>query len=174
MAGSLRRGGLVAILVSLALLTSGCVSGSSTDDASGSRAVLYDSIEGLASDSTAIVVGTVTEQRTDGDATVSTVDVISAPASPGLGSTAPEAEPVVVGDLVEVRQDPSSRPLLEVGAEYALWLTPTMLPDAAASQFFITGSNAGLYIVDGDVARRAATDTGDDLPDTISIEGRPS
>ncbi|MEV7693771.1 hypothetical protein AB0N73_10630 [Microbacterium sp. NPDC089189] len=174
MAGSRRKSAVAAVLVSLALLASGCASGSSVDDASGSRAVLYDSIEGLASDSTAIVIGTVTEQRTDGDATISTIEVSNAPWSPGLGSTAPEAELVVVGDLVDVRQDPASRPLLEVGTEYALWLTPTMLPDDAASQFFITGSNAGMYVVDGDIARRGATDTGDDLPDTIAIEGRPS
>jgi hypothetical protein len=83
------------------------------------------------------------------------------------------AEPVSAGDAVAVRQDPSSRPLLEKGKEYALWLTPTMLDGDAANDFFITGSNAGMYLVDGDIARRVATETGDNLPETIEIAGRP-
>jgi len=135
--------------------------------------VLYDSIDGLASDSTAIVIGTVTEQRTEGDTTISTLDVLSAPTSPQLGATAPEAEPVGVGDTVAVRQDPASRPLLETGKDYAMWLTPTMLDGDAANEFFITGSNAGMYLIDGDTARRVATETGDELPETITITGRP-
>ena len=134
--------------------------------------MLYDSIDGLASDSTAIVIGTVTDQRTDGDTTVSTLEVLSAPNSPQLGATAPDAEPVSVGDTVAVRQDPASRPLLEEGEDYALWLTPTMLGGDAANEFFITGSNAGMYFVDGDIARRVAMETGDELPETITISGR--
>lgn len=174
MAGPVHGGAFVAIAASLLLLQAGCATNSADGGGSGSRAVLYDSIEALASDSTAIVVGAVVDQRADGDATISTLDVLSAPSSPQLGANAPEAEPVSVGDTVDVRQDPSSRPLLKTGKEYMLWVTPTMLPGDAASQFFITGSNAGLYLVDGDIARRAVTDSGDDLPDTITIAGRPS
>lgn len=44
-----------------------------------------------------------------------------------------------------------------------------MLPGAAASQFFITGSNAGIYVRDGETAQRAAPDSGDNLPATITI-----
>lgn len=54
-----------------------------------------------------------------------------------------------------------------------LWLTPTMLDGDAANDFFVTGSNAGMYLVDGDIARRVATETGDKLPETIEIAGRP-
>jgi hypothetical protein len=169
---ALARAGLAAVATMLLTLQVGCAA-SSVTDGDGSRAVLYDSIDGLASDSTAIVVGTVTDQRTDGETTISTLDVSSAPASPQLGATAPEAEPVSAGDAVAVRQDPSSRPLLETGKEYALWLTPTMLDGDAANHFFITGSNAGMYLVDGDIARRVATETGDNLPETIEIAGRP-
>ncbi|MFJ6652452.1 hypothetical protein ACIQLJ_06620 [Microbacterium sp. NPDC091313] len=104
----------------------------------------------------------------EGDATVSDLAVESTPQNPDLGSNAPAADPVSVGDVVRVRQDPPSRPLLDVGRRYVVWLTPAML-DAAPGQFFITGSNAGIYAIDGGTATRVATDTGDTLPDTIEI-----
>ena len=169
----LGRAGLAAVAVTLLTLQVGCAGDPVIDGGAGSRAVLYDSIDELASDSTAIVIGKIMHQRTDGDTTVSSLDVLSAPSSPQLGATAPEAEPVSVGDTVMVRQDPSSRPLLETGKEYALWLTPTMLPGEAANEFFITGSTAGMYLVDGDTARRVTTNTGDELPETITITGKP-
>jgi hypothetical protein len=169
----LGRVGSAAVGIALLMLPVGCAASSGTGGGEGSRAVLYDSIEGLASDSTAIVIGTVSDQRTDGDATVSSIEVLSAPTSPQLGATAPEAEPVSVGDTVAVRQDPSSRPLLDPGKEYMLWLTPTMLDGDAANEFFITGSNAGIYLVDGDIGHRVTTETGDELPETITITGRP-
>ena len=168
---ALVKAGLAAAAVTLLMLQVGCAP-SPVTDGEGSRAVLYDSIDGLASDSTAIVIGTVTDQRTDGDTTVSTLEVLSAPDSPQLGATAPDADPVSVGDTVAVRQDPASRPLLEEGEDYALWLTPTMLGGDAANEFFITGSNAGMYLVDGDIARRVAMETGDELPETMTISGR--
>ncbi|MFS0731893.1 hypothetical protein ABC304_07790 [Microbacterium sp. 1P10UB] len=166
-ASSLGRVGLAAVIASLLIVQSGCAG--SASEGAGSRAELYDSIDGLASDSTAIVIGTVTDQSTDGGATVSSLEVAIAPASPQLGATAPDAEAVKVGDTVAVRQDPASRPLLETGRTYVLWLTPTMLDGAAATQFFITGSNAGMYILDGAVARRVAMETGDTLPETITV-----
>lgn len=162
---------LVAVIVAIA----GCSTGGTSDPASaGSRAALYDSIDDLAADSTAIVGGTVTEQSTQGDTTVSVILVGTAPSSPQLGAnlSVPLSD-IRVGDTVQVRQDPSSRPLLEIGEEYFLWLTPSALPGAAASQFFITGSNAGIYVRDGDVARRVAPDSGDTLPATITIAGAP-
>ncbi len=48
-----------------------------------------------------------------------------------------------------------------------------MLDGDAGNEFFITGSNAGMYLVDGDIARRVAKDTGDELPETIAITGQP-
>ncbi len=162
----------LAATITTALLTlsvAGC--SVSTGEAAGSRHVLYASIDALARDSTAIVAGSVTAQVADGDTIISTVVVANAPSNPQLGANAPAARPVAVGDSIQVRQDPSSRPLLEMGREYMLWVTPSMLPGDAASQFFITGGNAGLYLRDGDIARRAVSDTGDSLPETISIAG---
>jgi hypothetical protein len=166
-----RNAAAAMVVVALMLGAAGCSSSAPSDESSaGSRATLYDSVDELAADSTAIINGVVTDQFTEGDATVSVIPVDNVPFSPQLAANAgtPPSD-VQVGDTVQVRQDPSSRPLLEIGKEYFLWLTPTMLPGAAASQFFVTGSNAGIYISDGDAARRAAPDSGDDLPATITI-----
>lgn len=159
------------VIVALIVGAAGCSNSASPDTSSaGSRATLYNSIDELAADSTAIISGVVTDQFTEGDTTVSVIAVDSAPSSPQLAANIgmPSSD-IQVGDTVHVRQDPSSRPLLEIGKEYFLWLTPTMLPGAAASQFFITGSNAGMYIGEGETAQRAAPDSGDDLPATITI-----
>ena len=152
--------------IALAVLTGCSGSGSS----SASRATLYDSVEGLAADSSAIVVGTVTHRSRDGSATVASVEVDNAPANPQLGANLDgEYAPVAVGDVVEVRQD--AEPLLADGTEYLLFLTPTMLPGDAASQYFVTGAVAGLYERDGDEFRRVVPDSGDTLPETFSIAG---
>lgn len=160
----------VSTALGVGLLTAtaaGCAAGTS---GAGSRSTLYASIGELSSDSTAIVVGTVAGQVSAGDATVSDLSVENTPGNPALGTNAPDSHPVAVGEVVRVRQDAASRPLLEPGRRYVLWLSPTMLPDAA-EQYFITGSNAGMYAIDGDRAVRVATDTGDTLPDTIQISG---
>jgi len=60
-------------------------------------------------------------------------------------------------------------PRLVRGGQYALFLTPTMLSGEAASQYYVTGAEAGIYVRDGDVFRRVATDSGDTLPDTLDI-----
>jgi hypothetical protein len=159
-----RSAGVVAVVVTLAGIAGCSISAGSSD----SRAKLYDTMEALARDSAVIVIGPVTGQRPDGDTTVSMVAVASAPSSPGLGENVATAA-VAVGDAVEVRQDPASRPLLSVGAEYVLWLTPSMLPGDAADQFFITGSIAGAYMREGHIARRLDPASGDQLPDTVTI-----
>ena len=157
---------LVIVATVPAALT-GCASASS----SGSRAVLYDSIDALAADSSAIVVGTVSEQQTDGDTTISSIEVENAPTNPQLGANVEdETETVVaVGDVVVVRQD--SAPMLTPGDQYMLFLTPSMLEGDAASQYFITGAEAGLYVRDGEEFRRVVGDSGDELPETISVTG---
>ncbi|WP_274646430.1 hypothetical protein [Microbacterium sp. C7(2022)] len=153
--------------VTIALAT-GC-----TQTSSGSRATLYESIDALAADSAAIVVGTVSGQTDDGDTTISTIEVINAPDNPTLGQNLTQQNsPVSVGDTVEVRQ--MTAPLLTVDDEYLLFLTPTELSGDAADQYFVTGADAGIYVRDGDEFRRVATDSGDTLPDVISIAGTAS
>ena len=157
-------GGWTLALVTVAALTA-CANASS-----GSRAELYETIDELAADSSVIVGGTVTGQFRDGSTTVSTVEVAHAPANPQLGANVDgDHAAVEVGDVVEVRED--AAPLLAQGDEYLLFLTPTMLPDEAASQFFVTGAVAGIYRRDGDEFRRVALDSGDTLPETITVAG---
>lgn len=161
-----RTAKFLVVVAAAALALAGCAQSSS----SGSRHTLYDSIDGLAADSSSIVVGEVTSQSRDGDATISAVEVANAPDNPQLGGNLPEpAEPVTVGETIEVRQD--AAPFLESGEQYLLFITPTQLSGDAADQYFITGAVAGLYVREGDEFQRVVTDSGDELPDTITAVG---
>lgn len=157
--------GCIALCVIVLITTAACSSSSS-----GSRHTLYDSIDSLAADSSAILVGTVSDQSTAGGTTVSSVAVTNAPTNPQLGGNlADPPEPPAAGDVVEVREDQT--PTLSPGEEYLLFLTPTMLPGDASTQYFITGAVAGIYVRDGEGFRRAVPDSGDTLPDTITAVG---
>ena len=137
---------------------------------------MYDSLDSLARDSSAIVVGSVTNQRQESSegftTTISTIEVTNTPTNPQLGANLdPESTPVAVGDLIQVRQDLQHPSVLDPGQEYLLYLTPSMLPGNEATDFFITGAVAGAYLKDGDKFTRVETGSGDDLPDTIDIAG---
>lgn len=94
--------------------------------------------------------------------------VESSPTNPQLGANVDGgANPIEPGDVVEVRQ--MTDPRLVRGGQYALFLTPSMLSGDAASQYFVTGAEAGIYVRDGDVFRRVAADSGDTLPDTMEL-----
>jgi len=135
---------------------------------SGSRHTLYDGIESIAADSSDIIIGTVRSQGGDGDATVATVEVENTPTSPQLGSNLDvDTGTIEVGDLIEVRQQTDDT--LSTGSQYLLYVTPTMLPGDAAGQYSVTGAVAGIYVRDGDEFRRVVTDSGDTLPETISL-----
>ncbi|MGW9586554.1 hypothetical protein [Microbacterium sp. NPDC055455] len=163
----LTTAGVFAVGIVVAGLLAGC-----SQTSSGSRHTLYDSVESLAADSSSIVVGTVSTQTTEGDATISSVEVTNAPTNPQLGAALVDRpEPAAVGDTVEVRQD--LPPVLGLGEEYLLFLTPTMLPGEAGGQYFVTGAVAGLYIRQDDEFRRVVPDSGDTLPDTITAVGTP-
>jgi len=159
--------GYFALLIAVvSVLAAGC-----SQSSSGSRHTLYDSVESLAADSSSIVVGTVSAQSTEGDVTISSVEVGNAPTNPQLAANLPDrTEPAAVGETVAVRQDDSS-PALELGKEYLLFLTPTMLSGDAATQYFVTGAVAGLYVRQDDEFRRVVRDSGDTLPDTIAAVG---
>ncbi|MFD4957664.1 hypothetical protein [Microbacterium sp. NPDC058389] len=151
----------------LALLIATSLAGCATSS-SGSRHALYDSLDSLAADSTDIVVGTVQDSGIDGDATVATIEVENAPTNPSLGSNVDaDAGTIEVGDVIEVRQQTDEK--LSTGAQYLLYVTPTMLSGDAADQYYITGAVAGMYVRDGDVFQRVVPDSGDTLPETFSI-----
>ena len=154
----------LALISCVALLTlTACASSSS-----GSRHALYESIDELAADSSVVVVGTAGAQHADGSTTVSSVEVTNVPANPQLGANLEAGtSSVSVGEVVAVRQEGDS--VLSSGEEYLLFLTSSMLPGDAAAQYFVTGAVAGIYQRDGDVFRRVELDSGDQLPETITI-----
>ena len=161
-----------ALLVVTSLLAAGCVPGGQ----SGSRHTLYDDLDSLARDSSAIVVGSVRDQREEASAgfssTISTVEVTNSPTNPSLGSNLDAgAVPVAVGEVIQVRQDGPEPNVLQPGQEYLLYLTPSMLSGEESTHFFITGAVAGAYVRNGDDFTRVAVDSGDQLPETISIAG---
>ena len=175
--GSMKRLGrrvafTTALLVATPLVAVGCVPGGQ----SGSRHTLYDDLDSLARDSSAIVVGSVRDQREETSAgfssTISTVEVTNSPANPSLGSNLDSgAVPIAVGEVIQVRQDGPEPSVLHPGQEYLLYLTPSMLSGEESTHYFITGAVAGAYVRNGDQFTRVAIDSGDQLPDTITIAG---
>jgi hypothetical protein len=166
----LRALAAAAVIAGLSVMA-GCISGES-----GSRHKLYHDIDDLARDSSAIVVGTVSDQHFEqGElpTTISTVEVTNVPENPQLaGNIEGGVSHIEVGDTVAVRQiggAGSDAGILTPGHRYLLFLTPSMLEGDAASQYFITGAVAGLYTWDGSQFTRTPSD--DTLPDTIQPIG---
>lgn len=158
----MRRMSLVpaAVLAALVLAASGC----SSQGVSGSRHTIYDSYESLAADSAAVVIGRVASQYEDTlegasvPHTVSVVEVVEEPTVEGVAAKleANRAVSLSSGTVIEVRQlggadfEETPAPLMRVGEEYLLFLTPSGLDGEFASQYFVTGANAGLFTIDGD------------------------
>lgn len=157
----------------------------------GSRSELYDSVEGIAADSSLVAVVELTGQEIltpssniDIPYTLSTVSLVDTFAPAGLagelrrGITATAAEP---GSQIVVRQMGTAEmetpaPILKSGRKYLLFLTPSMLEGEAASQFSVTGGSAGVFDAPDDVAARgedatfthAPYEEGDKLPETLT------
>jgi hypothetical protein len=142
------------MLIAGALLLglTGCVQSGS----SGSRHELYDSLDGLVAATEVIITGAVTEQVGSGT-TISTVVVGEALLPSGFDTAT-----VTVREL--------GPPLLAVGDEYLLFLVPTELEGVAADEYFVTGAQAGVYRADDDAWVRALTNTGDVLPERITLD----
>jgi hypothetical protein len=171
-----------AALASIAFLG---IAGCSGSGAHGSRAELYDSVSGLASDSTVVLAGTVEEQNVvqdipdGGDFTLSTVTV---------AETAKADTEHPAGSTLVVRQhgtegEPGPAGLLEKGKTYLLYLTPSGLDGDLASQFYVTGGSAGIYVTEQNEAARSAggvvegteftkqqSDEGDQLPEQLTLD----
>ena len=155
----------VAAAVVAVLLLAGCA----TSGSSGSRVELYDSVAGIAADSTLVVVGRVTLQEDDDspqDTVVSTLEIVERFLPAGLGSGLPGTRlPDKIGDTVQVRQ--VVEPYMQRGESYLLFLRPSELPGAASGQYFTTGADAGVYHVEGTSFVHAEFD-GDTLPTTLT------
>lgn len=139
----------VGIALGVLLLLAGCTPqfGSST-----SRVTIYDSPEAMAADSDLVVVGEVIGYSEGADIegasdifTVSDLRITQVLSSDEDGNWH-------AGDVVEVRQfgargaeEQILVPLVEQGMTYLLFLTLSALDGDLATQFYVTGSSAGLY-----------------------------
>jgi len=146
---------IIALIV-VAAASAAVLVGCSASGSSGSRHELYDSLDGLVAASEVIVTGTVTQQVGSGT-TISTVEVGEALLPSGFGTAT-----ITVREL--------GPPVLAVGDEYLLFLVPTELQGVPADEYFVTGAQAGIYRSDDDAWVRALTDTGDTLPERITLD----
>ena len=131
-------------IATIAVSLFGCSSPTVTHS-DGSRVKLYSSLAELAKDSSAVVAVTVASQieRPGSDSqppmTTSTVsiDMVRAPATLGAALTKLVPPQLTSGGNIRVLQigtkdSPGPAPLVAVGGNYLLYLTPTMLAGAAA------------------------------------------
>ena len=171
--------GVIAIATSYALTA--CSSGPESSGSDGSRVKFYSSVSDLAADSTIAITRTVEEQHTATDLddpvasfTISTVTVVAAPKGASL---APQAA-IEVRQIGSVKQvGPAPAPSLTVGTAYLLYLTASGLSGALASQYYVTGSDAGLYEAPSPAIAangrtsftQMKTDRGDRFPPAITL-----
>jgi len=163
-----------ALVLGLALVVG--LPGCSNGGTEGSRAKLYYSVSELAQDSSVIVIGTARGHWV-------TADLANAP-DLDFTLTNVTVEQVVksdivlaANDLLIVRQVPEggsgSPPILTTGQRYLLYLSHSGLAGDQASQFYITGASAGIYVAaspDAPAFTRVVPDSGDTLPDSVSID----
>lgn len=166
--------------VTAVILLAGCSTSAQPSGSAGSRVKFYSSVSELAGDSAVIVAGAVTAQRTATDIdpvttfTISTVTVRSLKKGTALHP----------GSTLEVRQFGSATNhgpalLLAIGSEYLLYLTASGLSGPLASQYYVTGGNAGLYKAalpstsdkDGASFTQMQIDKGDSLPTAVTLAG---
>ncbi len=152
----------------------------------GSRHTLYGDVRSLAADSSAVVEVEIGKQfavEEDMPITISTAVVLANHAPEGLGLSLKNTSQISVGEEITVRQmgnvdvESSPVPILTEGGHYLLFLTPSMLEGAAASQFWVTGGSAGIYELSSGSPRgidaeytHVESDEGDTLPASLTVE----
>ena len=122
----------------------------SSDDgeAHASRVKFYGSLKAITKDSAVVVVGTAGPQTVADDLNTGLDFTLT---SFTVDTVLKHKDVPPKGSSVIVRQDgsgsvPPSAKLLETGKEYLLFLTASGLPGDLASQYYVTGANAGLYV----------------------------
>jgi hypothetical protein len=185
-----RHRSLVAASVSMLLLLSGCTATST--GSSGSRYKLYESLTDLIQDAGRVVAGSVVRQTETVEheltLTVSTFEIEREFLPESLGVQLDErarpenapgplpAQQPGVGATIEIRQYGSATtqttagPLLVPGEKYLLFINLSGLDGSAASQFYVTGSDAGIYRETGVPSEfeRVSKEAGDVLPHVIT------
>jgi len=143
----------------------------------GSRHELFDSVRSISAASSNVVVVEVQSQREEEGPqipyTISDAKVMTQFAPAGLGSAIDLKTPREIGGEVAVRQMGSKEvstpaPILEIGRQYLLFLTPSMLDGEAAKQFYVTGGSAGIYSVEGSHFVHGPFTEGDNLPGALT------
>ena len=185
--------------LSIALGVGACGSGTTaqtsgnatTSKDENSRVKMYDSVKAITDDSDLVIVGTVADQKVvqdiddETDFTLSTVKIIT----PKKGDA---------GDkTVIVRQTGSTKnqtagAIMKTGSTYLLFLVHSGLSGDLASQYYVTGADAGIYLapttakakaqtgtateqdISGETFNRVNSDSGDNLPATLTVNEVPA
>lgn len=174
-----------AIMITALLLSTGCTPEAPEErHVSATRTKTYSSQDELIKDSALIVIGVAESQTVardldpDLDFTITQFNVLRT-----IKGT--PARTIMVRQTGSVAQGAPTE-ILTKGEEYLLYLTPSNLPGKLASQYYVTGLNAGIYQkqdpsaadrtsqsnLDSDVIyTRADPDPADHLPMSIDDEG---
>ena len=171
---SLRSGVVLPVVMAagVSVILGACAIGSLAPESEGnssmSRVQLYDDIDSLVSDSDVVVVGRVAEQEVVADIDPITDFTLSRV----LVDEVVSGDAVEVGDAVVVRQLGSAEQaapveILAAGKTYLLYLTESGLDGSLASQFYVTGANAGIY------EQEAANDLARGSSDPLFVQSDP-
>ena len=189
---------MVAVL-SIALGVGACGSGTTAQTSGNattskgeiSRVKMYDSVKAITDDSDLVVVGTVADQKVvqdidnETDFTLSTVKVITTKKGDAGDET------VVVRQTGSTKNQTAGA-MMETGSTYLLFLVHSGLAGDLASQYYVTGADAGIYLapatakakaqtgtateqdISGETFNRVNSDSGDNLPATLTVDEVPA
>ena len=189
---------MVAVL-SIALGVGACGSGTTAQTSGNattskgeiSRVKMYDSVKAITDDSDLVIVGTVADQRVvqdiddETDFTLSTVKVITTKKGDAGDET------VVVRQTGSTKNQTAGA-MMKSGSTYLLFLVHSGLSGDLASQYYVTGADAGIYLasatakakaqtgtateqdISGETFNRVNSDSGDNLPATLTVDEVPA
>ena len=156
-----------------------------------SRVKMYDSVKAITDDSDLVVVGTVADQKVvqdiddETDFTLSTVKVITTKKGDAGDET------VIVRQTGSTKNQTAGA-MMKTGSTYLLFLVHSGLSGDLASQYYVTGADAGIYLapatakakaqtgtateqdISGETFNRVNSDSGDNLPATLTVDEVPA
>lgn len=185
--------------LSIALGVGACGSGTTaqtsgnatTSKDENSRVKMYDSVKAITDDSDLVVVGTVADQKVvqdiddETDFTLSTVKVITTKKGDAGDET------VVVRQTGSTKNQTAGA-MMKTGSTYLLFLVHSGLAGDLASQYYVTGADAGIYLasatakaktqtgtateqdISEETFNRVNSDSGDNLPATLTVDEVPA
>ncbi len=185
--------------LSIALGVGACGSGTTaqtsgnatTSKDENSRVKMYDSVKAITDDSDLVVVGTVADQKVvqdiddETDFTLSTVKVITTKKGDAGDET-------VVVRQTGSTENQTAGAMMKTGSTYLLFLVHSGLAGDLASQYYVTGADAGIYLasatakakaqtgttteqdISGETFNRVNSDSGDNLPATLTVDEVPA